>query len=226
MTTGMQIFLDDGTDVQIDDKFFNLALSGKYQVSCSPSFGGPSGSLTISGKSPIVAFSGGYAGVHSISQSGSNFTFYFTVASAVTLTVYVFDVPTSIGNFGLQIFNDDEELTFDSSRLYLKIVKDISFSSYASIQNVPQPVPVPGRAYAILMSQFIGYKFGRPFTPGESGPDFFEVEVNTALCSIDSSNLYLSEFLTFRSQTGLGIQQAWEYEAFAGQIQIIDVTYF
>lgn len=225
MPAGMQIFLEDGGDVQIDDNFFNLALTGKYSVSCTPNLNLQSGSLTISGKSPVVAFSGpGYVAIHSMSQSGNNFTFNFIVNTAQTITAYVFDVPTSSGNFGLQIFNDNEELTFDSSRPYMKIVKDIDFSNYNPILGAPQGLPVPGRKYAILQSQFIGYKFGRPFTPGESGPTFFEVEINTVMGYVDTSNFYLGEFLTFRATTGIGIQQPWEYQRLAGQVQIIDVT--
>lgn len=225
MPAGMQIFLDDGGDVQIDDNFFNLALSGKYSVACSPSSSYTHGSLTVSGTSPIVAFSGpGYVCLNSMSQSGTSFTFNFMVNTAQTITVYVFDVPTSVGTYGLQVFDDNGKITFDSSRPYMKIVKTIDFNDYNSLLGSPQPLPIAGRKYAILQSQYNGYKFGRPFTPGESGPTFFEVEINTVMGYVDTAFFYTGEFMTFRATTGLGIQQPWEYARYSGQIQIIDVT--
>lgn len=223
MPAGLQVFLDDGTTVQVDDKYFNLAFVGKYQVACTPNYTNPSGSITVSGTMPVVAFSGPVAAcMHSMSQANGSFTFNFIVASQATLTVYLFDVPTNTGTFGMQIFNDLGQVTFDSSRLYMKIAHDISFSDYVQIPTTP--IPNPGRPFAILCSEFVGYKFGQMFMPGESGPVYFETEINTVLYRVDSSNLYMGEVMTFRSVVSYGQQQDWSMARRSGQVQIIDVT--
>lgn len=225
MNAGLTIYLNDQSEVQIDDNFFNLALVGKYQVACSPTFGGPSGSITVTGTMPVVAIaSQGFASLRSMSAgAGGTFTFNFLTASAVTLTVYVFDVPVSEGTFGLQTFNQAGKITFDSSRPYMRMLRDIQFSDYNQILNNPVTLPA-GKACAVMQSQFIGYMFARYFNPGESGPDQFETEINTFMFRVAGSVLYFGEFMTFRNVTGVGIQTPWEWDRHSGQLQIVDVT--
>ncbi|WP_134929257.1 hypothetical protein [Pseudomonas protegens] len=224
-SAGLTIYLNDGGDVQIDDNFFNLALVGKYQVACSPKFGGPSGSLTVTGTMPIVAVaSSGFSSLRSMSAgAGNTFTFNFLTVSALTLTVYVFDVPTNQGKFGLQTFNQAGVIAFDSSRSYMRILNDLQFSDYIPLLNNPVALPI-GKSCAIMQSQFIGYMFARYFTPGESGASKFENEVNTFMYRVAGSVLYFGEFMTFRNETSLGIQTPWEWERKSGQLQIVDVT--
>lgn len=224
MTVGMQIFFDDGGDVQIDDRFFNLAFISKHTVSCGSSTGGttgPTGSLTVTGTMPMVAIAGGPAALHSITTVGSSFKFNFITANATTLTVYLFDIPTATGTFGLQIFNDAEQVTFDSSRKYMKIIYDRTFSNFEEINGAALQLPI-GRTCAVLQGQFAGYKYCEDFIPGESGPVYSFTTIQWLLFRLTGTTIYPGVYQVFGNQTSS--VPAWNADVYAGRVQAVDVT--
>lgn len=225
MNAGLQIYLNNGGEVQIDDNFFNLAFKSKHQVPCTWTWGRPSGSLTVQGTFPVVAFRGSqYASLHSIVQSGNTFTFNFQVPAnaSTTLTVYVFDIPTTSGTFGLQTFDSTGKLTFDSLTPYMKIALDVRFSDYNTYS--PQVLPVQGRTYAIMASNFVGLKQSYFLFPGESDQGYIVTEDRPVMYYTNDSFIFLSEFQTFSNQTSIGNSEAWEFRVESGSIQVLDVT--
>lgn len=224
MTVGMQILFDEGGDAQIDDRFFNLAFISKHTVSCVSAVGGttgPTGSLTVTGTMPMVAFAGGPAALHSITTVGSSFKFNFVTVSTITLTVYLFDVPKASGFFGLQIFNDAEQVTFDSSQKYMRIIYDREFSDFNKIAGVAINLPL-GRTYAVLQGQFAGYKNCDDFIPGESGPIYSYTTIQWLLCELSGSAIYPDVYQVFGNQTSN--VPAWVADVYSGRLQVLDVT--
>ncbi|AWH15459.1 hypothetical protein [Pseudomonas phage 98PfluR60PP] len=227
-TAGMQIFLDAGGDVQIDDRYFNLAFVSKTVLSLgSPSGSGPSGYMTVSGLTmPMVAFTGGPAALHSMSSSNGTFKINFISQYPVTITVYLFDVPTSSGISGCQVFNDNGELTFDSSRKYMKVKYEKVFTNLqemggdgGGVANHVMPV---GPQYAVLQSSFAGFRYCEDLIPGESGPIYSYTTIQWVMYNVSGNVLQSRILQVFGNQTGN--VPPWQASVYAGRVQTIDVT--
>jgi hypothetical protein len=232
MEAGLTVILPGTNDIQIDSSYHNLEFISKHTVTLASSGNSyATGTLSVRGYIPVVGIKpvpGQYAAVTGISvsgPSGNDFVFSFVsgIVGTISITVYLFDTPRTQGTSGLQTFNANTALTYDSSRKYMKIVMDLQFTNYNGYLNTPIALPA-GKSCAILQNQWLGYAFGQFFTPGESGPTFFEVEVNSVLATISGDNMYLTEQLVFRGVSGAGLQQSWSRQRLGGQFQAVDVT--
>lgn len=166
MTAGLQVFNDWGT-VQLDQDYISFSMSAKGTLAMT---GDPAnhpqpmtvGQITVTGQNPIIAFlppppsaNGGAVHLLGRSQSGSQFTFYFSCLGqqAFGLEYWVFDdAVMGMGageSFGLQVYRADGSLAFDSGTKPLRIVGVVDLEPSATEPSGQIVVP-SGRKYAAV----------------------------------------------------------------------------
>lgn len=155
----------DALNVQIDDSYFNFALSTSASVTLAFASGIAvyQSTITVTGTSPIIAWSGasGPVTLISVSQSGSSWTFTLASNAAYTLRYFVFDVPANAGSPasapGLRVRNAAGAVTFDSRLKYLRVAAVRSIDTWNEMGHdeggSPVVVSLPtGRTYASAVS--------------------------------------------------------------------------
>lgn len=129
MTAGLQVINDSGV-FQIDDTYKNLQLISKTAVTTMTQVASGSMSaglygywyydiVVTSATNPVVALGGNASNwliVGAVNISGGTWTFRVYSDSDVDFTYYVFDVPTTSGSFGLEVFNSSGALQYTSGR--------------------------------------------------------------------------------------------------------------
>lgn len=179
MPAGVQIIGDSGV-IQIDQNYFNVELQSKQTIS---TIAGEA--IWQAGQSRLVVTTNintaPYVAIKPIANeiglwrselSGSTLTLtYFCQAPIGTqIQVYFFGNPSSSpSNFGLQVFNELGELTYDSNRKYARVLLKISGND-----DVDEPVnyPLPsGKEYAVLQGVFSGEDYTLSYSPGMPGND-------------------------------------------------------
>lgn len=131
MTVGFQVFLADGTTVQADDKYKNLAVREQGSVATTNLSNGGGTSFVVFYRTglimPLVAVAGTGAAVGQIWYDSANNRWGVMLVSAggvgAQVPYFIFDVPASTNpGFGLQIFNAAGEKTFDITQKYMRVV--------------------------------------------------------------------------------------------------------
>lgn len=229
MPAGLAVYLDDGSTIQIDETYVNLMLIGKYQVMPDRliTMGNPNVydvTLTITNAiNPIIAISTSVPAAHiGTKYSGSSVTYTFAGYSDTPFTVYVFDdMQASPGAFGLQVFNENGKIVFDSSQKYLKVRSSVVFEDYITAKIT---YPTDGRSYAFVPSGFLGYfedyhdgyEWGESFSVKSKGSVFWNMVGGELRAS--------SQQVWVGSRSSVGITSPFNYQVKSGTIQIIDVT--
>lgn len=133
MPAGIAVYNDRDT-VIIDERFFNYAFKEK-RVLTFQQMGGPvSGGfgnqayMTVAGDMPLVAFRCPYpvAACRARPVAGGFEFGWITRHGAgapvgATIEVFIFDRPTGSGTYGLQVFDENNRLTYDSSYRYMRV---------------------------------------------------------------------------------------------------------
>lgn len=228
MPAGLTVFLDSGA-VQIDDNFVNQGLTGKYQVTIDALLNAGRfwtvrhGTLQITGTNPTVAIQSSVrCCVKACEVSGSTFTYSFIAETVTTITVYVFDSPSAISNFGLQTFKANGDLCFDSGRKYMRVVKDVSFDNYGTL--ITSPVPVPAGNLALVQSGFLGW-LEDYHDQYENGPAFSVKSAYHCMTNIANGVISAREVMTANSgRGGVGNTQPFHAGSYAGSFLVVNVA--
>lgn len=156
MVAGLQVISDSNT-LQIDENYSNLRVvhQGTLNVIVRNTVlndPNPGASLTVIGDFPMLFFGANTSDtafmVASRTRSGNRWTFTvyaasqtLTDGSVASVPYYIFDsMPvTSPGTFGLQVYNDNGTLVFDSSNKYLRISGVFQPTPF----NISTPLPSP-----------------------------------------------------------------------------------
>lgn len=133
---------------QIDDTFKNIQLvagpttvtSSMTQVNTGSTYNGKIDyyyyDITVNNATnPVIAIRPTACTVARLSISGSTWTFRVFASSNETFTYYVFDAPTTSGNFGLEVYNSSGELQFASSRKPFKPIQLITTTAGDGIKT-------------------------------------------------------------------------------------------
>lgn len=186
MPAGLTI-LNDSNTVQIDENYKNLEVTSKSSFSTTT---GPGSSnwgnyqhadVTYQARSanpPMVAVEASTGSfVFLLASSGGSFTFrlVFPLATGpVSGAFWIFDEPPGQSNstFGLQVFDEQERLTFDALARYARVVCRLSVPSQSSGDPDQQfPVPV-GRKYIPVQSVCGTYAQSNPVSQPGVPPSF------------------------------------------------------
>lgn len=156
MVAGLQVISDSNT-LQIDENYSNLRVAHQGTLNVivrntvvnDPNSGA---SLTVIGNTPMLFFGANTSNtafiVASRTRSGNSWTFTvyaksqtLTDGSVASVPYCIFDsMPvTSPGTFGLQVYNDNGTLAFDSSNKYLRISG--VFQPTEGMLSTPLPSP-------------------------------------------------------------------------------------
>lgn len=229
MKAGLTVFLDNGSSIQIDDTFVNLGLISKHSLYCGTRPTGwvyPHGYLTIPGISPIIAIkSAAKFAVNSCSVSNGQFTYDIVTEYATTVEVFVFDVPTTFGTFGLQTFREDGSLCFDSSRKYMRVVASYDYAHYNSV--ISSPPPIPQGDMALVINAFIGAVYTEYEGGHDNGPTYFNAQRDMLFCNTANGVISARYIYTvFSNRGGVGNGSPWNSEHNRASFQVIDVSGF
>lgn len=132
MPEGLQIFNDSGY-IQIDADYLNMELKqkGTFNLPGSNTANGGSISsgvqISFNGESPVIAIkSTTFCCAYPLSRSGNTFNFYIYNGDGQDCTgeYFIFDNSSSegAGSSGLQVFNGQGRLVFDSNKKYLRVL--------------------------------------------------------------------------------------------------------
>ena len=155
MTAGLTVYMDQGT-LQIDSNFKTAALAfrqtytGPYSSNGSTAFIGTWYQFIIDVPSDVKFLffaSPEDRTIGLMKKSGTAHTFRTTAQG--TIEVYGFkDAPpqVSAGGFGLQLFDANGTLTFDSSSSFMKIANAFTVPT---VGHLAESWPVAGRSYAV-----------------------------------------------------------------------------
>ncbi|WP_375188418.1 hypothetical protein [Sphingobium yanoikuyae] len=145
MPYGLKVINTSGT-VQVDETYRNLELISKTTISTS-AHGSSGGSAVMTGSHFTVTVTGGVNPIVATacsaewvgldgkgsSRSGSTFTFHFycSGAAGTSVTVYVFDTPstpsTPSSNYGLEVKNAAGARCYNSGLKYLRVQDILTF---------------------------------------------------------------------------------------------------
>lgn len=131
MQAGLQVFTADASrSIQIDADFFNLGLIQKGQTSVSQANAYVAqGSVSFTSRTrPMLAIRCSRTVSVLTAVSGSTYTFTFIVFGKDPGTVewFLFDHPTAVTTYGLQVFNSEGFLVYDAGRAYMRVIDVIS----------------------------------------------------------------------------------------------------
>jgi|694.fasta_scaffold00761_44 hypothetical protein len=139
MPVGMQVTNDNGV-LQIDDTYKNIQLISKTsvtsmtQVSSGTLYNGTKAYwyydiVVSSATNPVIALNGNttqWLIIGAVNISGSTYTFRVFSDADVDFTYYVFDVPTTSGTVGFEVYNSSGELQFTATRGAFKPTNQIT----------------------------------------------------------------------------------------------------
>lgn len=216
MAYGIEVTNDHGT-VLIDDSYSNLAVRHQGTLSA----GAGLRTVSVPGLDQPVPAVRSTAYAATASRQGS--TGYIWSAGGAQVHWYVFDTPTSSGDYGLQVFNAAGQLTFDAYRKYARV---------RSVQSgVGSQTYDSGRLYAVATLSPARRRRveTRPDpTPGSQlvFVDLFDEQV----CARVNGATVQTAWQTIIAAPGLSPQdpgtvpQGWSDNAANAQFAIIDVT--
>lgn len=160
MAVGLQVINDNGV-YQIDDTYKNIQLISKTSVTAMTQVS--SGTLyngiksywyydivVSSATNPVVALNGNttqYLIVGAVNISGSTYTYRVFSDQDVDFTYYVFDVPTTSGTVGLEVYNSSGELQFTATRGPFKPVTQVTT---VNLDNDKSTTLASGKTYAVV----------------------------------------------------------------------------
>lgn len=227
MPTGLQIFNDDNT-IQIDSSYTNLALLQKITQPMVVSGGNVGESVfTTPASTPFAAIhSTQSVGLRYCRRSGSNFTRFYTSGSrGQNVTLYVFGPPHTSGNTGIQIFDENGVMTFNSNNVYCDIVAVLTANGNVN-SVIGNYTFKPNRKYAFALSSSIADYYSE--TSGNMAPYLFTDVVSGITCtqtsipagtvSIGKSSIWTRDMLVNNNQ------QPFFATHYYGNVLIIDVT--
>jgi hypothetical protein len=225
----MQIFNDSGF-IQIDADYLNMELKSRGSGTIAPSnmaSGGPTNSyiqVTVTGEAPVLAvLSAGFVASWLMSRSGNTFTFnIFNGENANTAVEwFVFDNSSNEGpgNSGIQIFNAQSRLVFDSNKKYLRVL-DYWERNNSNLETRSYP----GKRLATVMCDY-GYRYivaNSPVDPGSTTKcmlqSFLDCTKNVGdSLQVQSQGTYTN---TYADRTP-GMQSISEYPS---RMLVVDVT--
>lgn len=171
----MQIFNDAGF-IQIDADYLNMELKSRGSGTIAPSNlanGGSQSSVLyvdVVGEAPLIAvISSGFTASYLVSRSGNSFRFAIYNGENANTSVewFIFDNSSNegAGNSGMQIFNAQGRLVFDSNKKYMRVL-----DYWQNDDPSEQSRNYPGKRAAVVMCDY-GYRFlvlNSPVDPGSS----------------------------------------------------------
>lgn len=160
MEAGLQIYNTTG-NIQIDSKFKNLAIIKKGEVQLLGTdvewTGGAKTKINVAGTNPLIAIQSTVRmRTRRLKEANGTYSFYFNISQNVAppkVKYWVFDEPTSVGNSGLQVFDQSGQLVFDSSRGYMKVVGFINRTATFTYFGTSQTYNYLSSSLAIVTCQ-------------------------------------------------------------------------
>lgn len=160
---GLTVYNDSST-IQIDSTFMNYGLVSKgvltFQI---PDASVPSPTppkITVTGRNPLIAYRSDITVSPVRSKSGNSFVFEFQVFSksvqpqTKTIEYFIYDEPVGQGTYGLQVFDANGKLVFDSSRPYMKVLDVIDRTAAFPLSRWTETkYSYSNKKIAIVMSQ-------------------------------------------------------------------------
>lgn len=223
MPVGYQCWNEGGV-LQIDGVYRNLRFLSKWTASSyqSSRFQMLSAALmqeidvTFNSSVPLLAIRCDYpiALIH-LSHNGTaaSYKFFIYNQTSVPVTFYAFGPQDFSGsNFGLQIFDGNSVLVFDAMNRPLRITSQII--SPGANNTYPYP---SGRAYAMIISELIGYVVA-PNTFPLDPLDFYTRFVR------NSGNDIVAQEIKHYGNPAWSIVANQIYDNRAGRVLIVDVT--
>lgn len=218
---------NDSNKLVVDSLYKNLMLSRKVLISQLPDFnagGMPVKRLNLNSGEIVVAVSypkdssigiiqynySGYCDFYGVNAEGS-----YTKLSSVdsNYIAYVFGVNQKAkGNVGLQIFNDNGDLIFDSNSKYMRV------SYYGkSLEDVPYPDASKKYAIAQLGCEAYG---DTTYQRGEQSGTFTEVKRYVKL----SKDMIKADLAVYTESIFVPMYEEIHYEEKCFSYMLIDVT--
>jgi hypothetical protein len=218
MAEGLEVVNDTGT-YQITGEYVNLSLITKGTstlVTDSSYFAQTivSRTITYTGKNPVVAFScSGRMNVMVISNSGSNWTFFFTakaLANGTPFDYWIFDDIDQLSitdTVGLEVYDGSGNLVYHSSSKPMRIV-GLGAGTYPS-----------GKVYAAAQSHL-----NMTYNETDLGGGLYRINTSYGGCSINSNVVAIAstiyENYTTTGPTGMSYSTSTGNSVYV----ILDVT--
>lgn len=160
MEAGLQIYNTTG-NVQIDSKFKNLAVIQKGEVQLLGTdvewTSGAKTKITVAGTNPLIAIQSTVRmRTRRLREANGSYSFYFNMSQNVSppkVKYWIFDEPVSVGNFGLQVFDQASQLVFDSSREYMKVIGFVNWNATFPYFGTSQTYNYTSSSLAIVTCQ-------------------------------------------------------------------------
>ncbi len=177
----------------IDGEYSNLGVrsSGVLDMSNAPQItnGCYYKTFTLTANNPIVALSGGYAAISSMSISGTTMTFMVWANDRSNLTYYLFDEAMYCArfntNYGLVVKNKTTGLVVYDSRIkYMRVIDIISGSGSTGVITRSYP-----GVQKIALVQSAKYAYGETIVIPTANPPFTQPYLITGVSSVTSNNI-------------------------------------